>query len=69
MVLGNQPVGDHREPGAVARIRVLFGIEVVARVDTTFPFEPEFARFLGVEVILDFHAHVAREALRSGADE
>ncbi len=38
-------------------------------IDAALPFEPQLARALGVEVVLDLEAHVARELLRVLADE
>jgi hypothetical protein len=38
-------------------------------IDATLPLAPEFARVLGVEVVLDVEAHRAGELLRAVADE
>ncbi len=53
----------------MARLAALLRIEVVLGIDAPLPFQPQPARLLGVEVVLDLEAHVAREVLRALADQ
>ena len=61
----NQAIVDHREAG----FEPLAGIEPVAGVDPPAPFEPQRARRLRVEVVLDLEPELARERLGAGPDE
>ena len=50
-------------------LAALLRIEIVIGIDAALPLQPQPARLLGVEVVLDLEAHVAREVLRALADQ
>src|SRR5205085_11161156 len=58
----------HLEQGAASGLSALLRIEVMLWVDPAFPFQPELARVLGIQVVLDFETEFAREILRAFAD-
>ena len=74
LVLGEDPLGDQVEAGAgVPRARVrrapAVGIEIVPRVGAALPLEPQAARTVRVQVVLDGEAELPGEPLSARADE
>src|SRR6187200_1171686 len=63
-----QTFRDHLRCGAAARLSSFLWVEVMLGIDPPFPFQPEFSRMFGVEIILDLESHVARKLLRAFPD-
>ena len=69
MVAVDETVGNHLQTGLEARGAAFLGVEIVRRIDSALPFEPELARTRSVQVVLDDEPHLTGEYLCSRANE
>src|SRR5207237_8613268 len=58
----------HLEQGAASGLGALLRIEVMLGIDPSFPFQPQLARMLGIQVVLAFESGFARDILSAFAD-
>src|SRR5204862_5409761 len=59
----------HLQPGVVPGFGTLFRVEIMIGINSTLPLQPQAARSLRVEIVLDREPHVACEVLRTLADD
>jgi hypothetical protein len=65
----DQPLRHHLLHRIASRLRPLFRVEIMRRIDPPFPIQPKLSRVLRVEVILDLESEPAGEILRPFADQ
>src|SRR5262245_10274095 len=69
MISVDEPLGNHLQAGLESGFCAFLGIQIVRRIDSTLPFEPQLARKRGVKIGFDLETHAAGKGLSAGSNE